>query len=726
MSRGRALDPQSGGVPPPPETTAIPSIWSASIHRRFFPAVMLVPLLLVAALHAAPVEFVFKLEASPLDPFARELWADVATPSGRTLRLPVFFTGDDRFAVRARPDAAGTYRLAAIIDATGEGPPRRLAPELVTAGALEVASPSRLAAVGLDPRDPRRFALADGQPFTPLGANLAWSEGNDRLGFYREALPAFARAGLNWTRVWMAHWGGLNLEWLPDDMLTPVPHGALDLRVAGSWDELLRIAEDAGVHVQIVLQHHGQFSTTVNSNWAENPWNAKQRGGFLKAPGEFFTSPEAKRLTKLKYRYIVARWGWSPAVMGWELFNEVHWTDAMSADRNEAAVAAWHAEMAAFLRSLDAYGHLVTTSTENLRSPIYAAMDFYQPHLYATNILAGARFVDPPPAQLDRPVFYGEFGDDHLPLGQEDKVSGAALVPPVWASLMSAGAYPAQPWLGAQLLATGRLGELEAVSRFLKATQLLSRADAVPFTPVVACDTRVPLVLSGAQVWQRRTARTITVPTDGREPAELAELPRIYVGSPSSLAEGFPNRTTLEFNPPQATSVRLRFTDAGAGGARARVSLDGALIAEHVWPALPTPPEANASPPPPRPTEVAIDVPAGAHTLTLENAGGPDWFALREIDLGLDTPALAAVGRRSADFVALWLWQRQRIFEVQPPAPVAGTLLLDDAPAGDWRVTWWDTQQGIPSATVTLHHPGGRLSLPIPPVLRHAAVVLER
>ena len=77
-------------------------------------------------------------------------------------------------------------------------------------------------------------------------------------------------------------------------------------------------------------------------------------------------------------------------MVAWELFNEVHWTDAFRKGR-EADVAHWHSEMAKYIRSIDVYGHLITTSTENLRSPIYEKMDFYQPHLYAANLIAGAR-----------------------------------------------------------------------------------------------------------------------------------------------------------------------------------------------------------------------------------------------------------------------------------------------------------------------------------------------
>lgn len=46
---------------------------------------------------AAPVEFSFKLERTTGNPFAREIWADVTTPSGQTLRLPAFLSAADTF-----------------------------------------------------------------------------------------------------------------------------------------------------------------------------------------------------------------------------------------------------------------------------------------------------------------------------------------------------------------------------------------------------------------------------------------------------------------------------------------------------------------------------------------------------------------------------------------------------------------------------------------------------
>ncbi len=670
---------------------------------------------------AAPVTFVFELPAGDPNPYARELWAEVVLPSQQTLTLPVFFFASGRFAVRARASAAGEYRLGRIVE-TVQGQSVALVAKPVGDDHVTVRDLEDRPAIQRAAGTPPRLVYSTGGTYTPIGANLAWAS-TGRVQFYLDAFDAFAREGLNWTRIWMVHWGDLNLDWLPEDMGKSPPPGVLDQRVAADWDRIVSDAETKGIYVQMVLQHHGQFSSGTDSSWKDHPWNAAHPGGFLQTPGEFFTSPVAIGLTALKYRYIVARWGYSPAILAWELFNEVHWTDAMNVEHNEAAVARWHSRMAAYIRSVDVYRHLVTTSTENLRSPVYQDMDFFQPHLYAANMLAGARAMEPAPATLDRPAFYGEIGDDHMALTPAQKAAGVAIVPPVWASLMGLSRYPAQPWLGERLLEQGRLGELGAVARFLAATKLGERDGLAPFSPVIECATRVPLVLAGGQMWQRRPGPDLTVPLDGRELIEFADIPRIYVGSPGSLAEGYPGRAVYHFDFPRATTLRARVAGIGAGGSAIRVSLDGHPVVEKSWPPRSAPAAGATSE---FPEELSFPVSAGRHDLVVENPGAPDWFDLTGLDLGLDTPVLAAAGQRSASFIALWVWRREGVFAVNEPKPVAGTLLVDDVPAGTWRVTWWNSLAGVPAATTTIEHAGGVLRLPTPAITRHAAVVLER
>jgi hypothetical protein len=544
------------------------------------------------------------------------------------------------------------------------------------------------------------------------------------VSFYKKAFEAFSRNGLNWTRVWMAHWSGQNLDWLPKEMGLSPRNGTLDLRVAERWDKIVSTAETRGVYLQIVLQHHGQYSSKANPNWNENPWNAANPGGFLASPADFFTTPEAIKLTKQKYRYIIARWGYSPAIMAWELFNEVHWTDAMLGEtKNEAAVARWHAEMAAHIRSLDPYHHLITTSTDNLTSPVCADMDYLQPHLYAPNLLAGARQPLPQTNAGNRPIFFGEIGDDHLALPEEIKKTGITLVPPIWASLTGNACQPAQLWQGALLLETHRIRELGAIANFINATKLFERLGLTPFSPVIECKERVPLVLVGGQLWQRRSSPELSLSLDGREQIGLAEIPRIYVGAKNSLDEGYPGRAIFHLDLPRTTTFTFHITDRNPPAGTIRILVDGSVSAEKSW-SEHKPGEKPGMPPLPDPISIALS--SGTHTLQIENPGSPGWFDLSRIETGLEVPVLAGMGQRGKDFIFVWVWHRQGVFSEKPASSAQGEMLLEDVPAGMWRVTWWDTLTGVPEPAHLLSHQGGQLRLPSSPISRHAAVVLTR
>ncbi|MBX3737555.1 MAG: DUF5060 domain-containing protein [Candidatus Didemnitutus sp.] len=677
----------------------------------------LLALLPAAVARAGPVRFEFTVAPAPgiANPFAREIWAEVTPPSGATLLLPAFYVGQQIYAVHARPDRRGTYTLGRILESTRGAPATAIAATPHSPSTFENPAPLRLPPVGVDPRSPGGFARADGHAFMPFGANVAWAPEPDVLAFYRATLDAFAANHLNWMRVWMVHWGGTNLDWPRPEDGVPIPPGGIDATVAARWDSLLAAAEERGVYLQIVLQHHGQYSTAVNPSWIDNPWNAAHPGGFLKTPAEFFTDPRARLLTALKYRYIVARWGWSPAVFAWELFNEVHWVDALKLDRDETAVAQWHADMVRLIRSVDVYAHPITTSTEDLRSPIYAAMDFLQPHLYSADLVAAARTFAPRRAGDTRPVFYGEFGDDHLRLPDDVKKSGLVEPPAVWASLMGVGSLPAQAWEGEKLRATRRLAELGAVHRFVVLSGWSRHHDLQPFSAAVECTARVPLQLDGAQPWQRRPAREFTLPLDGREPLELGDWPATFATPAAEAKDGFPSRAVFHATFPRATVARLEIVGVSENGGALRVSLDGQSAAAGSWPAGDT-----------FPATLTFPIPAGSHAIALENTGARDWVQISHLDLGLTAPALAAIGQRNDRFIALWVRHRANLFALEPGAPSEGTIVLDDVPAGTWEVKWWDTAGATVTATEILSHAGGTLRLPTHAVTRHAAIVLSR
>ena len=124
-------------------------------------------------------------------------------------------------------------------------------------------SPTDAGFIRVDPSNPRRFITANGKRFFPRGEDVAWDTGSY---YVTNIFWKMGAAHENWSRVWMDHWDGKNLDW-PAYGPT-LPPGQLNLAVAQKWDSIVAAAEQAGVHFQMTLQHHGQYSTTVDSNWA--------------------------------------------------------------------------------------------------------------------------------------------------------------------------------------------------------------------------------------------------------------------------------------------------------------------------------------------------------------------------------------------------------------------------------------------------------------------------
>jgi hypothetical protein len=189
---------------------------------------------------------------------------------------------------------------------------------------------------------------------------------------YDEYLEAMEKAGINWLRLWMAPWW-CGLEWRGDWYGF---HGVGRYNLQNAWrlDYLLEQCERRGIYVELCLTNHGQFSTEVDEQWADNPYNA-DNGGMMGSATDLF-HPErpggraANEKLRDRLRYIVARWGYSTYIVDWALFTEVeftaeYWTDAAKQDHDGSyrcsTVADWHSLTARYLKTIDPFGHLVAT-----------------------------------------------------------------------------------------------------------------------------------------------------------------------------------------------------------------------------------------------------------------------------------------------------------------------------------------------------------------------------
>ena len=166
----------------------------------------------------------------------------------------------------------------------------------------------------------------------------------------------------------------------------------------------------------MAIDAHGSF--IAGSGWNSNPYNAIN-GGPCEKPGDFFTSPEAKARYKARLRYLVARWGYSRSVAFWEFWNEVdnaqyQGTQVIRPTIPSRDIADWHQEMATYLKSIDPYGHLVTTSVSHrLIEGVFDMkdMDLNQIHIYR-NIDSIPKLIRTANSLWENPYVIGEFGFD--------------------------------------------------------------------------------------------------------------------------------------------------------------------------------------------------------------------------------------------------------------------------------------------------------------------------
>ena len=172
------------------------------------------------------------------------------------------------------------------------------------------------------------------------------------------------------------------------DILDAPGLGRYYQKTANRLDEILRASEEKGVYIMLTFDYHGIFKDFVDvwasdAEWRTNPYNA-DNGGPCENQLDFFTDSEAKRIYKNKLRYIVARWGYSPNIACWELFNEIdNVIDLL--DLPPKNIVNWHREMADYLKKIDPYKHLISTSISHREIPDLWQIDnidFSQHHLY--------------------------------------------------------------------------------------------------------------------------------------------------------------------------------------------------------------------------------------------------------------------------------------------------------------------------------------------------------
>jgi hypothetical protein len=334
----------------------------------------------------------------------------LTAPNGQPVVVPGYFDHNEgtgsRWKVRFAPRQTGAY--------TGRFRLTRRAGTQESAPTRFVVAASQRPGF-LHKNDLYTFRFDNGQLFRGVGENVGWEARSfeNQKFTYEYLLPTLAKNGANFFRTWMCYWN-LPLEWQKVSS-TKRYVNSTDYFHPGAirrMDELVHLTDSLGLYFMLTLDWHGHLME--QGGWRNSPYN-QANGGPARTPTEFFTLPAAQQKYKNKLRYVVARWGYSPNIAAWEFFNEVDnavFTQQDSLLIPHAAVALWHAEMSRYLKDIDPYQHLVTTSISHrdiLGMNSIPYLDFNQKHIYKHTEKIPAIYPDYI-QNFGKPYVVGEFG----------------------------------------------------------------------------------------------------------------------------------------------------------------------------------------------------------------------------------------------------------------------------------------------------------------------------
>jgi len=539
------------------------------------------------------------------------------------------------------------------------------------------------------------LSFDNGDFYLPMGQNVGWA---DDKGSYRYNtwMNAMADAGENWMRIWCTHFSnGQLLEWNANHY-TGWYHGLgrYSQQAAWKWDYMVNLAEDLGLYIQMVTQHHGQFSQSTNPNWDENPFN-QANGGFLSSGDQFFSDDSARQFYKKKMRYTIARWGYSTAILAWELWNEVQFTDNYTT--NYPVVAQWHGEMADYIHSIDPWLHLVTTSARDEDSLIWSlpGLDVTQNHYYGSGVILAIQSRHLKMAQYNKPNIIGEFGDDWQTGGGD--VTGTSIHHGIWAATMVGGG--AMPWWWDNYIHPNDLYyHWQALAAYWQGEDLRSGV----FAPVENDCQGGPISAAGARAypglgWTASLQKEFTVRQDGSVPG-IEELSQYLHGSDKANM-GREAKFHVRFDQDFTFGLYIRDVSTWDPGVL-KIFIDDA-----------TKPLLNKAPQ--KEKSYTVSVPAGEHTLRVYNAG-TDWFLVEYYEFsGIQVPAALAYSFSNGTTTYAWILDRNYNAGTSPNGTISGaSLVLDQHKNGDFIAEQWNTYTGRAIHSQKLHA-GDNLVVPL-------------
>ncbi len=360
-------------------------------------------------------EWTVQLTAEWKNPYLQE---DIAldmlltSPSGKELVLPCYFESGEsdkpslwkaRFTPQETGHYTGSFQLTQKGLVTGTAP--------IVAFTVETSGKKGF----LHPKNNWELAFDNGTPFRGIGENICWeSRDNDDSKYfkalhenpkynYEYMLPSLAKHGGNFYRTWICPWN-LPIDWKKgfNSRRYTSSDAYYNPSAVKALDRLVTLSDSLGLYIMLTLGP-GAYET--------------RNGEYAASAADFFVNPLSKAMYKNRLRYLVARWGYSISIGVWEFFNEV---DNVQFSNRKAPISAesitqWHDEMSTYLKSIDLYHHVVSTSISHrdikgLNS--LPNIDINQKHIYKNTAIIPATLVKYE-QDYQKPYVIGEYGYEY-------------------------------------------------------------------------------------------------------------------------------------------------------------------------------------------------------------------------------------------------------------------------------------------------------------------------
>jgi hypothetical protein len=490
------------------------------------------------------------------------------------------------------------------------------------------------------------FKFDDGAPYIPIGQNIGWYNANG-IGDLKTWVDAMSLNNANYLRFWMCYWA-TELEWTPAAQNSPYAGlKQYEQQHAFELDWLVDYALENDMYIDLCLQNQGQLqspniATNYTPQWQTNPYNAAL-GGSCTNPSDFWTNTTAKNTYKNKLRYILARWGYSPNIMSWELFNDMDLTENYTSNTTNATN--WAKEMAAYLKTTDPNGHLTTNSyySASVDSALLKAadIDYNQVHYFD-----GINLSTPPihgnfqntladqaqaiTTATSKPFMTGAFGlfqRDEIGNSRSYDPNGVMLHNMMWSSLLNGSAGAAAAWFWdtyTHPLSNTGYKNFKQLTDFANTQLDVVNKKYTPIKPVYTGPgiyNKVDIVpqFAGFQPPAYNAARApinnFSFNANGALSPAATYLSSILFGNfhPSER-----NPPTFNVNYPTAGQFKVKVTDRDFTNTSTLViRVDGVAVLTQNNPD-------NAS--------YSVNISPGTHTITIDNTGN-EWIQIGNIEL---------------------------------------------------------------------------------------------